>query len=229
MAETSVEPLKHRWELEDREIRRHEQRRGRRHAFEHLDPQRTALVVIDLVPFFVAQSGYVRGIVQPVNETAALLRPLGGTIAWVIPAAGSPSPVEEEFYGSEAAAAYSRSGGVGRAHDRLWHELDVRANDVIVEKKAPSAFFPGRCSLHGELLARRIDSVLIAGTVANVCCESSARDAKTLGYRVVMLADANAAPTDDMLNATLRTIYRSFGDVRSTGEIRGLLSDGPNA
>ena len=32
-----------------------------------------------------------------------------------------------------------------------------------------------------------------AGTVTNVCCESSARDASTLGYRVVMVADANAA------------------------------------
>lgn len=68
MAEMSVEPLKHCWELEDREIRRHEQRRGRRHAFEHLDPRRTALVVIDLVPFFVAHSGYVRGIMEPIGR-----------------------------------------------------------------------------------------------------------------------------------------------------------------
>lgn len=96
---------------------------------------------------------------------------------------------------------------------------------MIVEKSAPSAFFPGRCSLHDELLARKIDSILIAGTVANVCCESSVRDARTLGYRVVMLADADAAATDAMLNATLRTVYRSFGDVRPTAEIRGLLSD----
>ncbi len=225
MAETRVEPLTHRWEIEDREVRRHEQRRGRRHAFERFDPRRTALVVIDLVPCFVAESGYGRGIVPRVNETAALLRPLGGTVAWVVPATSSPSQLDEEFYGPDVAATYSQSGGVGPLQDRLWHELDVGTDDVMVEKSAPSAFFPGRCSLHDELVARQIDSVLIAGTVANVCCESTVRDARTLGYRVVMLADANAAPTDAMLNATLRSVYRSFGDVRPTSEIRRLLGD----
>jgi nicotinamidase-related amidase len=54
--------------------------------------------------------------------------------------------------------------------------------------------------------------------VTNVCCESSARDASTLGYRVIMVADANAARRDQDHNATLHTIYRSFGDVRPTAE-----------
>ncbi len=175
--------------------------------------------------FVVASSGYVRGIIRPVNETAALLRARGGTVAWVVPTVASPSLLDQEFYGQEIAAVYSRSGGDGSARDRLWQELDVGEDDVIVEKSAASAFFPGRCGLHDELLARRIDSILIAGTVANVCCESSVRDAWTLGYRVVMLADANAAATDAMLNATLRTVYRSFGDVRPTAEVRELLSD----
>ena len=142
-----------------------------------------------------------------------------------MPASVSPSPLDEEFYGHEVAVAYGRSGGVGPLRDRLLRELEVAAEDLVVEKSAASAFFPGRCSLLDELLARRIDSILIAGTVANVCCESSARDARTLGYRVVMLADAVAAPTDDMLNATLRTVYRSFGDVRPTAEIHGMLRD----
>lgn len=178
-----------------------------------------------MVPFFVTGNSYVRGIIRPVNETAAQLRPLGGTVAWVVPAASSPSLLDQEFFGREVATTYSRSGGAGPLRDRLSRELDVGAKDVIVEKSASSAFFPGRCSLHDELLARQIDSILIAGTVANVCCESSVRDARTLGYRVVMLADANAAATDDMLNATLRTVYRSFGDVQPSAEIRRLLSD----
>ena len=60
--------------------------------------------------------------------------------------------------------------------------------------------------------------------MANVCCESTVRDATTLGYRVVMVADANAAARDEDLNATLHTVYRSFGDVRPTDEVLGLLS-----
>jgi nicotinamidase-related amidase len=229
MVDGSDEVIRHRWAVEDREIRRHEQRRGRRHAFERLDPGRTALVVIDLVPFFVDSSGYVRGIVEPVNEAAALLRSRGGTVAWVVPAAGEPSPLDREFYGDEVAATYGRSGGEGPIRDRLWPDLAVETEDLLVEKRAPSAFFPGRCDLHDELTARGIDSLLVAGTVANVCCESSIRDARTLGYRVVLLADATAAPTDDVLNATLRTVYRSFGDVRSTADLPGLLRPGTDA
>lgn len=148
---------------------------------------------------------------------------MGSTVAWVVPAIGPPSPLDEEFYGHEVAASYGRSGGVGPPQDRLSPDLEIADTDLIVEKSAASAFFPGRCSLHDELVSQHIDSILIAGTVANVCCESSARDARTLGYRVVMLADAVAAPTDDMLNATLRTIYRSFGDVRPTTEISEIL------
>ena len=217
----------HRWQLEPREVRRHQQRRGRRHAFERLDPRRTALVVIDMVPFFARNNAFVRGIVEPINATATVLRRLGGAVVWVVPAPTTPSPLDEEFFGPDVAAAYADSGGQGAPRDRLWPDLDIVSADLTVEKTTASAFFPGHCPLHAELTARGIDSVLIAGTVANVCCESSARDARTLGYRVVMLADANAAATDDMLNATLRTIYRSFGDVRATGEIPALLGDSP--
>jgi len=58
------------------------------------------------------------------------------------------------------------------------------------------------------------------------CCESTARDASTLGYRVIMVADANAARRDQDLNATLHTIYRTFGDVRPTAEVVGLIASG---
>ena len=68
---------------------------------------------------------------------------------------------------------------------------------------------------------------MITGTVANVCCESTARDASTVGYRVIMVADANAAMRDQDLNATLHTIYRTFGDVRPTAEVIALLAAVP--
>ena len=219
----------HRWELDAREVRRHEQRRGRRHAFEHLDPHRTALVVVDMVPFFAADSPFVRGIVPTINRSAALLRSVGGTVAWIMPAVGDPPPIDDEFYGPSVAAAYSASGGSGPLRDRLWHELDVDPEDLVLEKSAASAFFPGRCSLPDELGARDINSILVAGTIANVCCEATVRDARTLGYRVIMLADANAAPTDEMLNATLRTVYRSFGDVRPAGDIARLFTSGSSS
>jgi nicotinamidase-related amidase len=218
-----AEPRTHAWHIEEREYLRHEQRRGRRHAFERLWPERTALVVIDMVPFFVAEMEYGRGIVPNVNRLAGCLREAGGTVAWVLPGADGTSPRDLEFFGPEVAETYRASGGTGPLRERLWPELEVEEADLVVEKSAHSAFFPGRSPLPELLEGRGVDTVLIAGTVTNVCCESSARDASTLGYRVVFVADANAAPHDQVHNATLHTVYRSFGDVRPTHEVIDLI------
>lgn len=213
----------HAWSIEDREYARHEQRRGRRHAFERIDPRRTALVVIDMVPFFVSESPYCRGIVPNIHRLAGSVRGAGGTVAWVLPGDVEPSAVTKQFFGPKTADVYRRSGGQGSLEDRLWPELVADSADLLVEKTAASAFFPGRCALPELLESDGIDTVLITGTLTNVCCESSARDASTLGYRVIMVADANAAVRDQDHNATLHTVYRSFGDVRSTSEVIELV------
>ncbi len=213
----------HNWLIEEREYERHESRRGRRHAFEHLDAARTALVVIDMIPFFVTENSYAQGIVPNIQSIANSLRSAGGTVAWVLPATVEPSETTVEFYGPDIAKLYSKSGGTGALPRRLWHEFEVAPGDILVEKSRASAFFPGHCDLASLLHDRDINTVLIAGTVANVCCESTARDARTLGYRVIMIADANAALRDQDLNATIHTIYRSFGDVRPTSDVIDMI------
>ncbi|WP_436528494.1 isochorismatase family protein [Actinoplanes sp. HUAS TT8] len=215
--------ITHAWRIEERECVRQEQRRGRRHGYTTLTPARTALVVVDMVPFFAEENAYVRGIVPNIVRLAATVRDAGGTVVWVLPGAGVRTAVKDEFFGPEIAQMFRNSGGAGPLRSRLWHEFDVEAEDLLVEKFAASAFFPGRCRLHDMLQDRGIDTVLITGTVTNVCCESTARDASTLGYRVVMVADANAARRDEDHNATLYTIYRTFGDVRPTDDVISLL------
>jgi nicotinamidase-related amidase len=217
----------HDWQIAEREYARHESRRGRRHAFTALDPAATALVVIDMVPFFLDASAYCRGIVANINAVAARLRRAGGCVAWVLPAPRHRFPARaQEFFGPEIAETYRLSGGEGALRERLGAGLDHRDGDVFVEKAGPSAFLPGASDLPALLATRGIDTVLIAGTVTNVCCESSARDASGTGFRTIMLADGCAARTDAEHNATLHTFYRSFGDVRSCAEAVDLLRTG---
>ena len=216
----------HDWHIEEREYARQESRRGRRHAYETLDPQATALVVVDMVPFFLNENPYSRAIVPNVSLIADALRQAGGTVVWVLPGAGKRTAVNDEFLGPDIAEMFRRSGGEGPLPQRLWHEFEVHDEDLLVEKTAASAFFPGRSPLPGLLDSRRITTVLITGTVTNVCCESSARDASTLGYRVIMVADANAARRDQDHNATLYTVYRTFGDVRPTIDVLTLIESG---
>ncbi|WP_067520416.1 isochorismatase family cysteine hydrolase [Nocardia uniformis] len=220
---TARRPENHDWRIEAREYARQEARRGRRFAYPDLVPATTALVVIDMVPFHVADNLYCRGIVPNINRLAATLRTVGGTVAWVLPGTSEPSRAAIEFFGPTIAESFRSSGGFGPPPARLWSELVVDEGDVFVDKTAFSAFFPGRCVLPQHLEQRGIDTVLITGTVTNVCCESSARDASTLGFRVIMVADANAARRDQDHNATLHTIYRSFGDVRPTSDVLGMI------
>ena len=212
-----VAPLAHNWHIADREYARQESRRGRRHAYESLTPAKTALVVIDMVAFFVATSPTCRAAIPHINTLATALRQAGGTIAWITPAPPRHPAHARAFYGDQIAALYASTAGP------LWPELIPAADDIQLEKSGASAFFPGNSILPQTLSARAIDTVLIAGTVTNVCCESSARDAAALGHRVIFLPDATAAPTDAIHNATLTTIYRSFGDVRPTADILAML------
>lgn len=214
----------HVWHIEPREYARQEERRGRRHAYERLMPTRTALVVIDMVPFFLRENPYCRGIVPNIARLADALRSAGGMVAWVLPKAGEPSPWAIEFFGPKIAALYAASGGSGPLAERLPPEFDLHPEDLVVEKSVASAFFPGSSALSSLLAARGIDTVLITGTVTNICCESSARDASTLGYRVIMIADANAARRDQDHNSALYNVYRSFGDVRPIAEVIELIT-----
>ena len=214
----------HQWFIEEREYRCQEERRGRRHAFAHLVSSKTALVILDMVPFFLAQSAYIRGIVPNLNRLAEALRAAGGTVAWVLPRTNpQPSRRALEFFGAESAEAYSQSGGTGPLSSRFSPCLQPQEQDPIVEKTYACAFFSGSSELPSVLEQRGIDTVLITGTVTNVCCESSARDACTLGYRVILVADTNAARRDQDHNATLYNIYRTFGDVRPTDEVLEMI------
>lgn len=51
--------------IEGREYLRQESRRGRRHADERLTPERTVLIVIDMVPFFALENRYCEFGPQP--------------------------------------------------------------------------------------------------------------------------------------------------------------------
>ena len=216
----------HDWRIEAREYARQEDRRGRRHAYQHIVPERTALLVVDMVPFFLNELPYTRGIVPNISRLADALRAAGGTVAWVVPTNSDPTPAYVEFYGERVATMYAASGGEGTLAERLWREFRVHEGDVLAEKSATSAFFPGRSTLPPMLEARGIDTVLVTGTLTNICCESTARDASTLGLRVIMVADANAARRDQDHNAALYNIYRSFGDVRPTEEVLDLIGAG---
>jgi nicotinamidase-related amidase len=204
-------------------------RRGRLHAFENVDPTRTALVVIDLDTATVGSNNECRLVVLRVNELAAAVRSTGGAVAWV----KSHMPVMPRHFtailGSELATKYFNDGQPDGDGTVLWHELQTSEGDLVASKSGASAFFPGKCNLKEQLDPLGIDTLLIAGAVTNICCESSARDAVELDYKVILVSDALSGHAHGLHEATLATFYRIFGDVRPSTEIIELLARGsPN-
>jgi ureidoacrylate peracid hydrolase len=82
---------------------------------------------------------------------------------------------------------------------------------------------PGASELHAILQARGIDTVIITGTATNVCCESTARDAMMMNYKVFFIDDGNATYNDQEHNATLSAMAHTFCDVVDTATIVGML------
>jgi ureidoacrylate peracid hydrolase len=205
------------------------ERRGAEHCFADLDPARTALVVIDLQHAFMNDAvGHAvvpaaRDIVPAVNRLAAAVRESGGGVFW-IKMTHDDRCLDDWSVAFELATPAMREKRIAAlsegtlGHD-LWPELDVQPDDEIVKKYRYSAFLPGTSELADRLRTRGFDTVLITGTVTNVCCESSARDANMTNFRTIMVSDGNAANSQDEHDASLTAFYNIFGDVMDTDMI----------
>jgi nicotinamidase-related amidase len=67
-------------------------------------------------------------------------------------------------------------------------EVLDRPHDVVIEKNLPGSFTG--TSLEAWLREREIDTVTISGYMTQMCCDTTARQALHLGFRVEFLSDA---------------------------------------
>ena len=225
--------------ISDAIVQRVIQRRGVEHSFADLDPAKTALAVIDPQHAFMNDAvGFAvvpaaRDIVPAVNRLAATVRETGGGVFWIKMTHDdrcfSEWSVAYELPTPEYRARRIASLSEGTLGHELWPDLDVRPEDEIVRKYRYSAFLPGTTDLPERLRARGFDSMLITGTVTNVCCESSARDANMTNFRTVMVSDGKAALSQVEHEASLTAFYNTFGDVMDTDMIIAGLRRGRSA
>ena len=206
----------------DRVVARH----GREHIHDDLDPKKTALVVVDMQNAFMlpgvahAPCPMAEKIVPNINRLALAVREAGGAVVWIkttytVETLQSWSTLYG-MLGPKRSAKRAEALSTNSKGHELWPTLDVRREDLIVEKNRYSAFIQGSSKLAEQLRTRGLDTLLITGTVTNVCCESTARDAMMLNFKTVMITDGNAAMTDEDHNASLIGFYLVFGDVMST-------------
>lgn len=207
-------------------------RRGRLHIFDKLDPRKTALIVIDMQNTFCEEGGPAevaqsRGIVPNLNELTPRLRELGVPVIWVLHANTHYKGDSDwgMFYDNFVAGDVRARTIQANAPENqaVYSALNVDASDLVIVKNRYSALIPGSSSLERVLRSLGRDTLLIAGTKTNICCESTARDAMMLDFKVAMLSDCCAALSDDEHRASLENIVQQFGVVVDGKEALSML------
>jgi nicotinamidase-related amidase len=208
------------------------QKRGKLAVFDRFEPKQTALLVIDMQNFYVGEIASVVGIIPNINRIAARMRQLGGHVFWVGMTAGEGGEsrwriYHDYFFTREKGANHRDQLSPGHEGHKFHKDLDIQPGDEIVYKSRFSPFVKGASNLDEILRAKGIDSLIVTGTATNMCCESAARDAMMIDYKVVMVADANGARYPEDHLAGLTSFYQSFGDVRTTEEVLNELLPKP--
>ncbi|MFI2203280.1 isochorismatase family protein [Streptomyces sp. NPDC020192] len=165
-----------------------------------LDPQRTALVLIDLMDRIVALPLEPRKgteVLATAEELAATFRAAGATV--VLVRVERPS-VAEQPPGSALVAGLRRDG------------------DLEVVKRTIGAF--QGTGLHELLRQRGVTTLVFGGIATNLGVESTARAAADLGYDLVFAEDAMAALTAAEHEASVRLDFPRLGTVVAAAGVR---------
>ena len=191
-----------------------------------LVPGRTALLSVDLQNCFVAGSpiSAPQGaeVLDRVNRFAAVCREAGILVVhtrFVLRSDGSNAGLLRETAEPVRAGILNEGGESAALHPRLV----VDACDLIIDKPRFGAFH--HTALESILRGRDIDTVIIAGLMTNICCETTAREAMVRDFRVFFLSDGTAtapmgeASAGELQKATLATLGFLFAQVLTIDEM----------
>ncbi len=203
-------------------------------AFGEIDPARTALVVIDMQGAFLSPeeifgNPHAMDIIPQVNRLAQAMRDAGGRVIWTRQTVSDEPPL------AMAPWQYDPSDpGVRKAMDALTagapsHDLHpdmvTGEGDLVLDKYRYSAFACPAGALEQALQQAGVEMLVIVGTLTNVCCEGTARDAYMRGYKTFVVSDATATVRDEEHNAALLSLRIHFADVADCATILSMLAD----
>jgi ureidoacrylate peracid hydrolase len=193
------------------------------------DPSRAALLVVDMQNDFVNEGAIMevpmaRRLVPNMQRLVARCRDAG------VPVIFTTHVLYDQFEVSPLESAYQpklRTDGM-RANRPGSDVIDALApwpGEIVIRKHRYDAFYNTQLEtvLRNIRGAGTVDTVIVTGTVTNVCCESTARSAFMRDFKVVFVSDANGGFDEPSHNATLKIIGMVFGRVMSTDEVLAKL------
>lgn len=122
------------------------------------------------------------------------------------------------FEDHESAGRFVR----GSAATAFCDEVEPVTGELILEKGSVGPF--ASTPLATVLRARGVGTFAVAGVATHLAIESAAREAADLGFGVVVLEDACAAPAPSLHEHAMGQTIPLFADVIVTAELDGRLA-----
>ena len=199
-----------------------------------IDPQRTAVVMIDMQRDFLEPGGFgetlgndVSLLARAIDPAAALMagaRKLGMLVVHTREG-HRPDLADAPPAKIERGAPSMRIGDVGpmgrilirgeKGHDII-PALAPKAGEPVVDKPGKGAFFA--TDLHAILANRGIENLIVGGVTTEVCVHTTVREANDRGYRCVVAEDCCGSYFPEFHEVGLRMI-------KAQGGIFGWVSD----
>jgi nicotinamidase-related amidase len=185
----------------------------------HLDPRKTALVLIDLQNGIIATPTVpytAQEVIQRANRLAQAFRAKGATVVYVrvnladvlhlpidqpfrSPADPPPPPIASE----------------------LVPEAGFQPGDLLITKRHWGAF--AGTELEQVLKQRWIDTIVLGGIATNAGVESTARQGTGLGFAFVVVEDACAAREAEAHHFAFQKTFPRLARVKKTDEVIAAL------
>lgn len=185
-----------------------------------LDPERVAVLIVDMVNDFCLPSGLMplpgaERLYGPQKNVIHAVRQSGAVVVHIVDSHRSNVREDREF---RTRTPHCIEGSVG---SRIVDELTPSPEDLIVKKRRFSGFFGTDLDL--TLRDMHIEQVIVMGVVTNICVRSTVHDAFFLGYQVAVPEDTVAATSEREQASSLYDIGTHFGVVTTSTDVVAAL------
>ncbi len=167
-----------------------------------VDPSRTALIIVDMQNDFVQAEGAL-----PIEDAAATIGSIRRLRTFARDQGMSIFYTQDSHYaGDPEFDLWGEHCTVGTPGWQVVEDLapDEATGDLIFRKDRYDGFFG--TNLETTLRQREIDTLIICGTVANICVLYTAASAAIRWYHVILPIDAVSAINEFDLQLTIRQV-----------------------
>jgi|SRR3989441_1110501 len=177
-----------------------------------VNPKATALIVVDMQNDFVKPGGTLvveqaKGTLSAIQRLLALAR-RSGMVVFYTQDTHDPGDPEFPIWGQHVLR--------GSWGWQIVDELAPQAGERVIQKLRYDGFFG--TPLDHELRMKDIKTVIVCGTVANICVLQTAGSAALRGYKVILPVDAISAITPFDQQVAIRQTSFLYRGVITTSE-----------